>query len=231
MPPSRLTSLQQRVLLALAGIQPSWTLTGGGALAGVHFGHRTTRDLDLFWHGISALAELPVAVERRLAAAGLQVDSLQTEPAFRRMRVSDGQEVVILDLVADAVPTIEPPQMAQLGGTSILVDTPYEILVNKLCALLGRAEARDLIDVRLLLQSGLDLHRALTDVPKKDGGFSALTLSWVLHQPAIDGAIHAAGLDASERADLLVFRDDLVDRLVRAATPGSPKGDDREPSR
>jgi hypothetical protein len=26
-----------------------WTLSGGGALAGVHTQHRTTRDLDLFY--------------------------------------------------------------------------------------------------------------------------------------------------------------------------------------
>jgi hypothetical protein len=31
-----------------AGLQPPWTLTGGGALAGFHTKHRETRDLDLF---------------------------------------------------------------------------------------------------------------------------------------------------------------------------------------
>ena len=54
MPSSRLTPLQERVLGLLAAIRPRWTL-GGGALAGVHLGHRTTRDLDLFFHGLSQL--------------------------------------------------------------------------------------------------------------------------------------------------------------------------------
>jgi hypothetical protein len=49
----KLTSLQWRVLEILAGLEPSWTLTDGGALVGVHFGHRVTRDLVALHHGLS----------------------------------------------------------------------------------------------------------------------------------------------------------------------------------
>ena len=49
---AKLTPLQRRTLVLLAGIELRWTLTGGGALAAVHLGHRPTRDLDLFWHGL-----------------------------------------------------------------------------------------------------------------------------------------------------------------------------------
>jgi hypothetical protein len=44
-----LSALQQRVLVALSEIRPTWTLTGGAALAGFHTRHRETRDLDLFF--------------------------------------------------------------------------------------------------------------------------------------------------------------------------------------
>jgi hypothetical protein len=219
MPPNRLTELQQRALVALAGMHPEWTLTGGGALAGAHLGHRTTRDLDLFWHGADALADLPAEVERRLKANGLRVDVLQTAPAFRQLRVSDELTAIVIDLVADRVATIESPARAEIGGVYILVDTPHEILVNKLCALLGRAEGRDLVDVRELLRSGLDLDRALLDAPKKDAGFSPLTFSWVLRQPTIAFALDAAGFDAAARTELLAFRDELIDRVMRAAVP------------
>jgi hypothetical protein len=57
-PPSKLTSLQDRVLIALSGLQPQWTLTGGAALAGCHAKHRETRDLDLFFHHESTLGSL-----------------------------------------------------------------------------------------------------------------------------------------------------------------------------
>lgn len=36
MPPSKLSPLQEQVLIALSGLLPSWTLTGGAALAGFH---------------------------------------------------------------------------------------------------------------------------------------------------------------------------------------------------
>lgn len=178
-----------------------WTLTGGGALVGYHLGHRDTRDLDLFWHGLDELGYLPREVERRLLAAGLQVDSIQSAPAFRRLRVTDGIEVVPLDLVADPVPPSHPPVEAAPG---VMVDPPEEILANKLNTLLSRWAVRDLVDVRALLQAGLDLDVALQAATRKDGGFSPAMLAWVLStSPPVD-------LDA----ELLAFRDHLIQRLT-----------------
>lgn len=64
----RLTQLQSRILDRLAGTEPRWTLTGGGALVGFHTAHRTTRDLDLFFHGLDKLgaATSPGFDQRRL---------------------------------------------------------------------------------------------------------------------------------------------------------------------
>lgn len=195
---SQLTRLQVLVLDRLAGL--GWTLTGGGALAGYHLGHRTTRDLDLFWHGIQAFDREPDEVARRLRAAGLEVTALQTTPGFRRLRVSDGQEVLPVDLVAEPVANIEPPVEVAPG---IRVDTPHEILTNKLGALLSRWAVRDLVDVRALLGAGLDLDRAVADAHRKDGGFSAVTLAWVLSStPEVE-------LDAGLRE----FRAWLIERL------------------
>jgi hypothetical protein len=54
-----LDALQVRVLTILAGFEPPFILGGGGALA-VYLGHRTTRDLDLFWDDVTQLDERPV---------------------------------------------------------------------------------------------------------------------------------------------------------------------------
>jgi hypothetical protein len=196
---SRLSPLQSRVLEVLAGL--GWTLTGGGALAGYHLGHRTTRDLDLFWHGRTSLDHLPAEVVRRLTEAGLESAILETAPAFRRVRVSDGVEVVPLDLVSDPVPVVEPPIEMAAG---ILVDTRREILANKLTALLSRWAVRDLVDVRALVASGEDLDQGLRDAAAKDGGFSPPTLAWVL------STVPDEGLDD----DLRRFKTALIDRLV-----------------
>src|SRR5262245_19375241 len=176
----KLTALQWCILEILADIRPPWTLTGGGALVGFHLKHRTTNDLDLFWHGQSQLGALPQQVEDRLDSTGLEVKVVQRSGSFHQFRVGDGQEVCIVDLVAESIPPVEAPNMVRVQGISISVDTPHEILVNKLCALLGRAEIRDLIDVRALLQSGADLKKAIQDAPRKDAGFSPLTLAWIL---------------------------------------------------
>jgi hypothetical protein len=46
---SKLTALQRRILVLLDGTSAAWTLVGGEALVGLHLGHGTTRDLDLFF--------------------------------------------------------------------------------------------------------------------------------------------------------------------------------------
>jgi hypothetical protein len=219
LPSGRLTPLQERVLVLLAEVTPPWTLTGGGALAGFHLGHRTTRDLDLFWHGRAELGSLGSEVARRMSRAGLAVENVQTAPTFERLRVSDGEEDLILDLVAESVPPIEAPAEVTLAGTRIRIDTRHEILVNKLCTLLGRKELRDLRDVRELLRAGGDLERALTDAPRKDGGFSALMVAWILKGTSVADMAPVAALTPEELAQLVTFKDELVARLTRAASP------------
>jgi hypothetical protein len=105
------------------------------------------------------------------------------------------------------------------GAVRIRVDTPHEIFVNELCAMLGRAEFRDLVDVRALLAASGDLARAVRDAPRKDGGFSPLTLAWILRGLPISAMAEEEGVVPSEAADLARFRDELVGRLTAAARP------------
>lgn len=216
-----LTPLQVRLIAILADVSPSWILTGGAALVGVHSAHRSTRDLDLRWPGHVDVRRASQEVEDRLRAAGLTYDVLQTSPTFRRVRVAGSGEVVIIDLLADATPSVEDPAVVEIGRSSVLVDGRHEILTNKLCALLGRTELRDLEDVRALLASGGELERALADAPRKDGGFSPLTLAWVLGGMPVGRLAGAAGWSRDAAEALERFRDELVDRLLELAVPPS----------
>ena len=150
----RLTSLQRRILKVLAALAPPWTLTGGGALA----------------------AEAVAALQ----ADGLGAQVLRTAPAFGELRVSDGADTCIVDLVAEPFAPIAPPDRLEIDGSTIAVDSRHEILASKLATLLERSEIRDLADVKALLDAGDDLNSALRDAPMKDAGFSPLTLAWVL---------------------------------------------------
>lgn len=180
MPPS-LTPLQARVLVALSPLSPPAVLTGGGALAGVHLGHRTTRDLDL--------------------------------------DVADHGEHVVVDLVADPVPNIEPPSLHRVEGVEIAVDGLHDIFVNKLCTPLSRSELRDLIDVHALLGAGADLGRAAADAPRKDAGFSPITLAWVLERYPLAKLAAALGHDRETVAELDAFRRELSVQLLDLVRP------------
>lgn len=210
---TRLSELQARVLKLLAGIEPAWTLTGGAALAGFHLGHRTTRDLDLFWHGQTSIDAVRREVTSRLTAAGLLVDELRSSAGFASLRVRNAQDVVLVDLVAEPVAHIEAPSRIVHQGTTIQVDTPHEILVNKLCALLHRSEVRDLVDIAALVAQGGDLDNALRDAPRKDGGFSGVTLGWTLSTWRVADAARVAGF-GDRSPELEQLRDQLVRRAA-----------------
>jgi hypothetical protein len=199
-------------------MRPAWTLSGGGALVGLYLKHRETKDLDLFWHGKSALEDLPREARDRLRASGLEVSDLQTAVSFHQLRVSLGDQSSIVDLVADPSEVLESPRVFDIGAP-IQVDTPHEILVNKLCALLGRAELRDLIDVRDLLGMGGNLEQALRDAPRKDGGFSSLTLAWVLKEANPAPAARALGWTEAQIRDISDFHAAFVEKLVAAGAP------------
>jgi hypothetical protein len=201
------------------GLIPPFTLSGGAALAAVHTRHRDTRDLDLFWQAQRALDDAPSAVRARLESAGLVVTLLQSGEAFVRFEVRDGTETTVLDLVADPVPLAEPPVETDVDGARILVDTPHQILVNKLCALLSRSELRDLEDVAALLAAGGDLTRALSDAPAQDGGFSPLTFAWVLRELPIPALGRALGRPPESVLSATRFRDELVERVLAQSMP------------
>ncbi len=111
------------------------------------------------------------------------------------------------------------PQEAHVQGVSVLVDTPQEILTNKLCALLSRGEYRDLVDTRWLLEHGGDLERAVQDAPQKDGGFSASVLAWVLTSSNLGAMARTVGAEADEVAALALWRDGFVKRLLSLSHP------------
>src|SRR5436305_258628 len=136
----KLTPLQRRIVRVLAPMNPPWTLTGGGALAGIHLGHRTTRDLDLFWRDRRSLGESVTQALDRLRDDRIDVVVLRTTPMYSELRVSLDNEVCIVDFVAEPFPSVEPPERAVIDGVPIAVDTKHEIPVAKLTALLGRTE-------------------------------------------------------------------------------------------
>jgi hypothetical protein len=210
---SRLTRLQTEVLEAFFGREQRFYLTGGAALAGYHLGHRETHDLDLFTP-TPAIEDGLRALRDSARALGASLEEVRTAPEFRRLLLSRGDESLVVDLVVEHAEQVRSEKPAH---GLVRVDPAEEIFANKLCALLGRSEIRDLVDVRALEGLGLSLTDALAAGRRKDGGLTPAQLAWVLSQISIgDDAAIPGG--ATQR-ELRLYLDGLIDRLARLAHP------------
>jgi len=217
-PPNRLTRLQSEVLAAFFAREQRFFLTGGGALAGFYFGHRSTEDLDFFGPPGTDLADAARSLDEAARACGASLTPMQTHPDFRRLLAERGDESCIVDLVVDRAPVIDTTKQA-FGA--VRVDTLREIAANKICTLLGRAEIKDLVDLEQLLAHGQDLERALLDAAKKDAGVDPATLAWLLEQVSIGPeAALPGGVDP---AHIAAFRDELTRRLRALAFAAAKK--------
>jgi predicted nucleotidyltransferase component of viral defense system len=210
---AKLNNLQNDFLREFFGRENRFYLTGGAALVGFYLGHRETNDLDLFT--LENEIENGFAIVRDVARAlGASVESIQTAPDFRRVLVKRGDEAVVVDLVREYVFQLERDKR-EIGG--IRIDSPEEILANKLCALLSRSEIRDLVDVRELEKAGFVLENALSVAQQKDTGLTPAQLAWVLNQIKFgDDLIPPGNVSAIELED---YVHDLIARLKRLAFP------------
>lgn len=219
----KLTALQQAVLAAFFAREREFFLSGGAALAGYHLGHRETLDLDLFTTHAEAFERSRFVLAEVAAALHADLVVRQDAPGFRRVVLDRGGEAVVVDTVLDRVPQVVSDKPEFSG---VRVDPPREILANKLCAIVGRAEERDLVDLWALERAGLRIEDALSDALAKDGGCTPATLAWLLDQVAIpDGMTLPGGVPPNE---LRAWLRALVVRLRRLAHPswGTGSGTD-----
>lgn len=208
-----LGGLQRDLLDAFFERERDFFLTGGAALVEFYLHHRETKDLDLFGGHGADLDRAERALRDAALALGAEMQTLQRFAEFRRFSVQRRQESTIVDLAIDRAPALLPKRV--IG--KVVVDALEEIAANKLCTVLGRAEPRDLVDLMLILRTGIDLSSALSGASAKDGGADAATLAWVVGQIRIGTeAVLPAQITGAE---LESFRADLELRLRRLAFP------------
>lgn len=211
---ARLSILQRDVLRAFFEREKGFYLTGGAALAGYHLGHRETTDLDLFTGDPSAFERARHVLQDLAVAMGATLQIIQDAPGFLRVTLDRHGEVLVIDLVRDLSFQLHPTKLSFDG---IAVDSADEILANKLTAIVGRAEERDLVDVMMLERAGLRIEDALAAALAKDGGCTPANLAWLLSEAVIpDGAALPGGARAD---DVRAWLKDVIRRLRRAALP------------
>jgi len=209
---SRLTNLQRRFLEAFAGQSGAFFLTGGAVLAGWVLGHRRTDDLDLFTTDGGAMADCDRFVRAAAAAIGAAVEPVQSHPDFRRYLVRDAAGSMVVDVALDRAPQMRPK--VDRGG--LRTDSAEEIVANKICALVGRSEVRDLVDLYCLERAGFKAEDFLGDAMQKDAGVTPATVAWILSGLSVPAELP----EGVSPEGLREFLRDLEARMRRLAVPG-----------
>jgi hypothetical protein len=177
-----------RIALEAAG-SFGFALAGGYAVQVHGFLSRMSSDVDLFTTA-SAEGDFASAVDVVIAAyrrEGIQVDTEMRTASFARLNVAFDGENAKVELGVDWRKN-DPIQMA-IGPVLHMDDA----VANKVCALFGRAEVRDYVDVDAILASG------------RYTGEELLSLA-ADHDPGFDRLLFAEALAAIDRLPDGLFR-------------------------
>lgn len=175
----QLYPLQDAVLAAITAANTPLYLTGGTALARGWTGHRYSDDLDLFVNDDPAFPHYTDRVA--MAVGGVQGaavrELVRDQRFFRSLITVDGVDLKI-ELVNDVPSRVGAPVRHAVLG---LLDTPSNILANKVTAALDREEPKDLADIwALCTLAHLSLHEATEGAQGKAAGVFAPDLARVL---------------------------------------------------
>lgn len=154
----------RRVLGALAGFAPPWSLSGRAALACWLSGvPRPIGQLDLVWHGLDGLGSLPNQVVRTLAAVDLDVATLHGDSRRLWVGAAYGESACLLGLIAEPGPVLAPAKETRLAGVAVTVNPLREVVAAILGSLHRRPDLQDLENAGLLLRNGVTLDQGLED--------------------------------------------------------------------
>jgi hypothetical protein len=207
-----LTPLQRKVLVALFSdpwFHEHFYLTGGTALAAFYLKHRYSDDLDFFTHQPS-LDGIPELMRTTAAYLGISAVPLQRSPGFLRYELNGELKV---DFVVDVAFRVGEPVSIE----TLKIDTIKNIAVNKVCAILGRLDAKDYADLFFIQNNyQFDIFELLQLGQQKDGGLDlfvwASLIAEVSQFAILPRMIQTVSLEELG-SFYLQLRDDILDRI------------------
>jgi hypothetical protein len=165
-----LTELQARLLRLLAANRsPDSYLAGATVIHQVAETPRFSQDLDFFHDLEASVAQSAAADAATLAAAGYHVRWLLRTPLFHRAVVAAAGEEVRLEWAQDTAFRFFPVESDPICGYRLHL---ADAAVNKLLALAGRQEVRDLVDILHLDAHGLSVGALAWAACGKDPGYT-----------------------------------------------------------
>jgi len=137
--------LQDRVIGILSGQETGFYLTGGTAASRGYLNHRFSDDLDFFVNDDARFVLWSDRLLRSLARVpGWRLDIVQREERFVLLGIRDGETLLKVEMINDV-----PSRSGEVRVHPVLgrLDSPENILANKISALLDRGEPKDLADI------------------------------------------------------------------------------------
>lgn len=146
----KLYRMQDKVLQALKPVLGNFYLTGGTALGGFYLNHRYSEDLDFFLNKSDEFADLIKDIETVLTGQFtlLRGQSIIYED-FVRFYIEDEEGALKVEFVNDTAYRCGVTNKYEYG----FIDTPLNILTNKLTAVVSRDEPKDVFDILVLAQN------------------------------------------------------------------------------
>lgn len=141
---SKLYRLQLKFLNWLKEFDLPFYLTGGTALSRFYLSHRFSDDLDFFTNANSDFSNYIEKVNGKIKQEfDVNVsESLFTED-FCRFFISEEEINLKIEFVNDVEYRVDKPYKTKFG----LIDTVENILANKITAIIGRDEPKDVFDI------------------------------------------------------------------------------------
>lgn len=175
----KLYPLQDEVLANIGKIDTGFYLTGGTAASRGYLQHRLSEDLDFF---VNDAPDFGLWAQRLIAAvsaeAKWQVVVDLREDRFIRLTLSAADVLLKIELVNDV-----PAHVGDIRTDPVLgrLDSPENILANKVTAALDRNEPKDVADIwGFCCRLGLPLADAIGGARSKAAGVFPADLARVL---------------------------------------------------
>lgn len=176
---TRLYPLQDSVIRIVTALETGFYLTGGTASSRGYLHHRFSDDLDFFVNDDDRFGLWSDRVIHALSTVNdWRLVVMQRDERFARLSLTQGDTLLKIDMVNDVPSHIrEVRRDARLGR----IDSPENILANKITALVGRQEPKDLADIwGFCCGMKLSLTTAITDAHSKAAGIFPPDLARVL---------------------------------------------------
>jgi hypothetical protein len=185
-------------------------LAGGGAILIEPNTARFSRDLDYFHDTEARVAEAYAADRVLLEDDGhsLEVDLMQ--PGFVRAVIRQDEHAAKIEWARDSAWRFMPTVRDDRAG---FVLHPVDLAVNKVLALAGRDEPRDVLDALYFHRHLLVLGALCWAACGKDPGFTPLSLLELLRRRGRIRAEDLARLDLAEPVDLQSLKREWLDAL------------------